>query len=200
MANKYEGGKYVNKVVYDGETLMDITDATVTADKVLRNYISYGADGSQVVGTSTYDADTSDATATASEILATKTAYVNGNKLTGTMTNNGAVAGTISTKAQQYTVPAGYHDGSGKVQISPTEQAKIIAGNIRQGVTILGIEGTVSPASDIDIEASKTATPSSSQQIILPSTGYDALAQVIVDPVPYVETDNAQGGKTVTIL
>jgi hypothetical protein len=60
------------------------------------------------------------------------------------MKNNGAVSGTISTKDGQYTVPQGYHDGSGKVQISATEQSKIIPGNIRDGVTILGITGTMS--------------------------------------------------------
>ena len=200
MANKYENGKYVNKVVYDGSTLMDITDATITADKVLDGYVSYAADGSQVTGTCTYDADTTDATATAAEILSTKTAYVNGAKVTGTMPNRGAVTGTITTKAQQYTIPQGYHDGSGKVGISSTEQAKIIASNILQGVTILGVTGTVTPSSDIDIEASKTVTPTSSQQTVLPSTGYDVLAQVVVNAVPYVEAENAQGGTTVTIL
>lgn len=50
------------------------------------------------------------------------------------MKNNGAVKGTISTVAGEYTVPQGYHDGSGKVSIDATEQAKLIATNIREGV------------------------------------------------------------------
>lgn len=85
---------------------------------------------------------TGDATAIAGNILNGKTAYIGSGKVTGTMTNNGAVTGTISTKAGTYTVPAGYHNGSGKVQISSTEQAKLISSNIKSGVTILGVTGS----------------------------------------------------------
>ena len=113
------------------------------------------------------------------------------------MTNNGSVTGTISTKAGQYTVPIGYHDGSGKVGIASTEQAKIIASNIKAGVTILGVEGSYSGESVT--AQSKSATPSTTQQTILPDTGYDYLSQVTVAAIPYVESDNAAGGKTVTI-
>ena len=85
--------------------------------------------------------DSSDGTAEAEHILSGKTAYVDG-KITGSMTDNAAVSGTISSKAGTYTVPAGYHNGSGKVSISSAEQAKIIAGNIKSGVTILGVAGS----------------------------------------------------------
>ena len=150
-------------------------------------------------GTSTFDADTSDATATAAEILSTKTAYVNGNKVTGSMPNRGAVTGTITTKTQQYTIPQGYHDGSGKVSISATEQAKLIPENIRQGITILSIEGTMSGTEDMDIEPAKTVTPQTAAQTILPATGYDGMAQVTVEAIPVTRTENAQGGVTVSI-
>ena len=85
--------------------------------------------------------DTTDGTAVAGDILSGKTAYVDG-VVTGSMTNNGAVAGMISTKAGTYTVPAGYHNGSGSVAIATAEQNKIIAGNIKSGVTILGVAGS----------------------------------------------------------
>ena len=84
---------------------------------------------------------TSDATATAGEILAPKTAYVNGSKVTGTMANCGSQNSTITTKAQSVTIQAGYHDGGGSVSIAPAEQAKLIPDNILKGVTILGVEG-----------------------------------------------------------
>lgn len=194
MANQY-----VNKVVYGGETLIDLTADTITADKLAKNVTAHDKSGAPITGTSTFDADTSDATATAAEILATKTAYVNGNKVTGSMPNRGKVTGTITTKAQQYTIQQGYHDGSGKVGISSTEQAKIIATNIRQGVTILGVEGSMSGTEDMDIEPAKTVTPKTTAQTILPAEGYDGMAQVTVEEIPVTRTDNAQGGVTVTI-
>lgn len=190
-----------NKIIYGGRTLVDMTDATLgqnDGSQILSGETAYGKDGEKITGTCTFDADTSDANASASEILATKTAYVSGNKLTGTMPNNGGVTGTITTKAQSYTIPQGYHDGSGAVSISATEQAKIIPSNILQGVTILGVEGTVEPSSDVQIEASKTVTPYTTQQTVLPSTGYDAMAQVVVQAIAYTETAN-EYGTTVTI-
>lgn len=195
MANKN-----ISKVVYGGKTLIDLTADTVTADKVLKNYTTHDKSGAPITGTCTFDADTSDATAAVAEILFGKTAYVNGVKLTGTMKNNGAVTGTISTKAESYTIPIGYHDGSGKVAISATEQAKIIATNIRSGVKILGVTGTMSGTEGAKAE-SKIAIPSTSQQTILPDStkGYNYISQVVVEAIPYNESDNPQGGVTVTI-
>ena len=189
---------YINKVIYAGTTLIDLTADTVTADKLAYGYTAHDKSGASITGTSTFDADTSDATATASEIQATKTAYVNGSKVTGTMTNNGSVTGTITTKAEEYTIPQGYHDGSGKVSISSTEQAKIIATNIREGITIQGVQGTMSGTEEVHAEA-PTVTPTKTGFTVTPSTGYNYLSQVVVNPIPYVETDNAAGGKTVTI-
>lgn len=186
-----------SKVIYGGQVLIDLTPDTVVAEKLAYGYTAHGADGELITGSNTFDADTSDATATISEILNGKTAYVNSNKLTGNMPNNGAVSGSISTKAEKYTVPQGYHDGSGTVQIASTEQAKIIAGNIKSGVEILGVTGTY--AGEAVSAQSKTATPTTTQQTILPDTGYDYLSQVIVSAIPYTETLNAAGGYTVTI-
>lgn len=185
-----------NKIIYGGNTLIDLTGDTATASDILSGKTAHINTGEQVEGTCTYDADTSDATALEAEILNTKTAYANGAKLTGTMPNRGAVTGTITTKAGQYTIQQGYHDGSGKVGISSTEQAKIIAGNIKSGVVILGVTGTYGGEA-ISAQA-KTATPTTSQQMILPDTGYDYLSQVTVNAIPYVESANAHG-TTVTI-
>ena len=193
MANN----QYINKVIYGGDTLIDLTVDDVAASDVLSGKKFHLPSGAPGTGTCPYDADTSDATAVAAEILATKTAYKNGSKLTGTMPNKGAITGTISTKDGQYTVPQGYHDGSGKVSISATEQAKIIAGNIKAGIEILGVTGAY--AGDTISAQAKTATPTTAQQTILPDTGYDYLSQVTVAAIPYTETDNTAGGKTVTI-
>ena len=191
--------QYVNKVIYGGNTLIDLTGDTATADKVLSAYTFHDATGASKTGTCDFDVDSSDCTATVAEVLATKTFAKGGAVLTGTMPNRGAVTGTISTKAQQYTIQQGYHDGSGKVGISSTEQAKIIATNIRSGVEILGVTGTMSGSEDVHAQA-KTVTPTATAQTVLPdSPTYNYLTQVTVSAIPYVETDNAAGGKTVTI-
>ena len=189
---------YNSKVVLsNGTVLMDLTADTVTASDLLEGVTAHGKDGAPITGTCTYDADTSDDTAAVGEILSGKTAHARGTLLTGTMTNVGAVSGTISTKAGQYTVPQGYHDGSGKVQISSTEQAKIIAGNIKSGVQILGVTGTYSGES---ITAqSKNATPTWSSQTIQPDSGYDYLSAVTVAAIQIAYADNSAGGVTVTI-
>ena len=188
----------INKVIYGGKTLIDLTNDTVTDDKMLSGTKAHDKSGAQITGTCTYDADTSDANAKNSEILSGKTAYVNGEKVTGVMKNNGAVTGTIATKEQEYIIPIGYHDGSGKVSIDSTEQAKIIAANIKQGVTILGVEGTLEPSSEVTAQP-KSVTPSKNEQTVLPDEGYDYLSQVTVAAIPYEESENPAGGTTVTI-
>lgn len=188
-----------NKIVYGGQTLIDLTDATLglgDEDKILAGQSAYGKDGEKIIGTCEYDADTSDANATASEILTSKTAYVNGVKVTGSMPNNGAVSGEISDLSTPYTVPAGYHDGSGTVSIDSTEAAKIIPGNIKEGVEVLGVTGTYT-GEGVTAQA-KTATPYTTQQTILPDSEYDYLSQVTVEAIYYNETANAYG-TTVTI-
>ena len=188
----------VSKVIYGGTTLIDLTTDTVTADKLLTGITAHGKDGELIEGTCNFDANTQDATASASEILTGKTAYNKGVKITGTMKNNGSVKGKITTKAGKYTVPQGYHDGSGTVDIDSTEQAKLIPANIREGVTILGVQGEMTGTEDARPQ-SKTVTPTTSQQTVLPDEGYNYLSQVVVNAIPYSESDNSAGGKTVTI-
>ncbi len=193
MANEY-----VSKVVLsNGTTLIDLSGDTISPSDVINSKTFHDKSGAPLTGSCTYDADTSEDTAAVGEILAGKTAHARGAQLTGTMTNNGGVTGTISTKDGQYTVPQGYHDGSGKVGISSAEQAKIIAGNIKAGVQILGVTGSYG-GETISAQA-KSATPSWSQQNIQPDTGYDYLSGVTVAAIPIAYSDNAAGGQTVTI-
>ena len=85
--------------------------------------------------------------ATVIDVVATKTFYSSdaNTKNTGTMVDRGTVSTDITTVAQQVTIAAGKHSGTGVVKISATEQAKIIAGNVKSGVTILGVGGSVVP-------------------------------------------------------
>ena len=188
--------KYINKLVVGNETKFDLTADSVTADKLLKNITAHDKSGAPITGSCTYDADTQDATAAVAEILEGKTAYARGAKLTGTMPNKGAVSGTIATK-DAYTIPMGFHDGSGTVSIDATESAKIVAGNIKSGVTILGVEGTFSGESVT--AQTKSVTPTMSVQTVLPDEGFDYLSQVSVAAIPVNYSDNAAGGQTCTI-
>lgn len=191
---------YNNKVVLgNGTVLIDISTDTIEKTDVINKKTFHDKSGAPQVGACTYDMDTSDATALASEILTGKTAGVGGQMVTGTMPNNGAQVSEITTKAQKVAIKNGAHDGSGYVAIDETEQAKIIGDNILEGVTILGVKGTRKPASGVKIETAKSVKPSFAAQTITPSTGYDAMAQVNVSAIAVTQTLNSAGGYTITI-
>ena len=194
MANEKVGCK----IIYGGRTLIDLTGDEAVPEKVLLGIQFHGADGKIYEGACTFDVDSSTATLKQSEALEGKTYAAGGRLHTGTAKNNGAVSGVIKLKDAVYTVPIGFHDGSGRVVIDPTEMAKLIASNIREGVTILGVTGTMSGSEGI-VSQVRTVVPSTSQQSILPQEGYTHLSEVIVEPIPYTETENAAGGLTITI-
>lgn len=128
----------INKVIYGGRTLIDLSGDTVTADKILDGFTAHDKKG--------------------------------------------------------------YHDGSGKVGIVDTEKEKLVPANIREGITLLGVEGTMSGTEDAKPQA-KTVTPKTTEQTVLPDTeeGYNYLSQVTVAAIPYQESENPAGGTTVTI-
>lgn len=86
--------------------------------------------------------DTEDADITSADVLTGKTGFNASGSVTGSMANNGSTSGTISTKAGTVTIPSGYTTG-GTVSIASAEQSKIIASNIKSGVTILGVAGSL---------------------------------------------------------
>lgn len=185
-----------SKIVYGNTVILDLTSDTVAADKLLSGYTAHGRDGELVTGTCTYDSDTTDATASTSDILAGETAYVNGVKITGDMPNRGALSGTIDDVNDAVTINAGYYDGSGSVTLDSTEKAKIVADNIKDGVTILGVTGSYT-GEGVPTEQCNV-TPYTTAQTILPTTGYN-ISQVNVAAIAYSEQPNAAGGITVTI-
>ena len=193
MANQY-----VNKVIIGSEVKLDLTQDDITPDKLAAGIKAHDKSGAPIVGTSTFDADTSDANAVAAELLKDKTAYVNGVKVTGTMPNNGAKTLDITDKSTPVTIPMGFHDGSGKAQIAADEQAKLIPKNIREGITVLGVTGTMSGSEGMKPQA-KNVTPTFSQQEVLPDEGYNCLSSVTVAAIPVTYTDNEQGGQTLKV-
>ena len=196
--------KAYNKIIYGGETLIDLTTETVAASYLLNGYTAHDRSGTVITGSmqnrTGTDTDTIDTVsevitisqgyhdgngtvsiasaeqakiipsniiagvtilgetgvftaantvsagqtaASAGQILSGYSAWVDGAEVQGSITNNGSTSGTISTVAGTVAVPAGYTTG-GTVSIDSAEQAKIVAGNIKLGVVILGVTGTYS--------------------------------------------------------
>lgn len=187
-----------NKIIYCGETLIDLTSDTVDTSTLLSGATAHDKSGAQITGACTFDVDSTDATVATGELLSGKTAYARGSKITGTMPNRGAVEGYISDKNTPYTIQSGFHDGSGTVDIAEAEKAKLIPSNIREGIEILGVTGEMSGSEDLKAQT-KTVTPTNKQQTVVADSGYNALSSVTVNAIPYETTDNAAGGTTVTI-
>ena len=188
---------YINKLVVGNEVKFDLTGDTVAPNTLLTGTTAHDKTGAQITGTCSYDSDTSDATVAVAEILKDKTAYARGAKIVGTMPNNGAKNYTISNLNDQ-SITMGFYDGSGKISFDSVEKAKIIPANIKNGVSILGVQGTMTGLESITVQ-SKTITPTFAAQTILPDSGYDYLSQVVVSAIPMTESENTAGGLTLTI-
>ena len=188
---------YINKLVVGNEVKFDLTGDTVAPNTLLTGATAHDKSGAQITGTCSYDSDTSDATVAVAEILKDKTAYARGAKIVGTMPNNGAKNYTISDLNDQ-SITMGFYDGSGKISFDSAEKAKIIPANIKNGVSILGVQGTMTGQEDLQVQ-SKTVTPTFTAQTILPDEGYDYLSQVVVSAIPMTESENTAGGLTLTI-
>ena len=187
-----------SKVIFGGQVLIDLTGDSVKPSNLLKGYTAHGADGEPIEGECEYDANTAGANATASEILQGKTAYIKGAKVTGAMRNRGAVEGEIDDINGEYIIEQGYHDGSGRASIKASERMKLVPDNIREGITVLGVTGKMSGSEDVKAQ-SKTVTPTTAEQTVLPDSGYNALTSVTVLAIPYAEIENEAGGVTVTI-
>lgn len=192
MANQY-----TNKVIINGQPVIDLSEDTVTAEGLKKGLTAHDKSGAVITGTNTYDADTSDANVGASEILSGKIAYgYGGKKLTGEMPNNEGNNVEVSD-LDGTTIPKGYYDGSGKAKISDAEKAKLIPGNIREGITIFGVTGTHEGEEHVEAETVEV-TSSFTEQTVTPASG-KYISEVKVKPIPVSYADNAAGGQTCTV-
>lgn len=200
-----------NKVVYNGQTIVDLGDATITGDANHESALilkgsstentAYGPDGKLIYGTCLYNANTNDVDdvgAIAGDILIGKKAWVSGQKITGTMPYNDAPTVTISDTTP-ITVDAGYYSG-GTIKLDNTSLTNLIAANIRAGKTILGVSGELTPSSEVSHQSKTVATnlDFDSPVVVSADEGYDFLDSVTILPVPFTET-SYRGGTMITI-
>lgn len=188
----------INKIIFGNETLIDLTSDTVSPDKILTGFTAHDKSGQIITGLCSFDVDSSDATASVGEVLNAKTFYASGSKKTGTMPNRGKVEGSINKADTPYNIPSGFHDGSGTVSVDLEEKSKLIPVNIRQGISVLGVVGTMTGLEDVKAQV-KTVTPSIESQKVVPDNDYNYLAEVNINAIAYSETENTAGGITVTI-
>ncbi|MGM9858057.1 MAG: hypothetical protein ACI311_02255 [Bacilli bacterium] len=107
--------------------------------------------------------DTSDATATAAEIREGYTAYVNGEKVTGTIPDWGEYT-YIPTTEDQVFAPGHYVSGPQIIR----GDANLISGNIKKGVSIFNVEGSLESEGGIDTSDATATT----DDILLGKTAY----------------------------
>lgn len=184
----------INKVVFGNQTLIDLTSDTLNnANQLAYGVTAHDRSGTVITGTNTKDADTSDGTTAASELLYGEVAYSNGNRIVGTMPNNGSTGVTVTSKSGN-TIAAGYYDGTGKATIDSASATALVAANVRQGVTILGVTGTMSGSEGVKA-TTLSVTPYTTSQTIVPSDlgDYNSITQVEVAAIAYSTSANSYG-------
>lgn len=192
MANKF-----TSKVILsNGETLIDLTQDDVRPEHVQKDIYFHDKAGVRQKGTNTKTVDASNVTAEAADVLAPKTFGKGDEVQTGTMPDNSG-KDIVITSTEGTAIPFGYSDGSGKAKLADTELAKLVAGNIKEGVSILGVVGDYG-ADDISSQ-SKTVKPTFENQVINPDPEYTFLSSVEVEAIEVDRKDNEAGGVTVTI-
>lgn len=193
MANQYNN----KAVLKTGEVIFDLTQDDVKQENVDAGIWFHDKTGERKKGTSTKTVDASGATAEASEVLIDRTFGKGSEMQKGTMPDNSG-KDVIITDKNGTSIPVGYSDGSGKAKLSDSDVAKLIPANIKEGVTILGVEGNF--GTDDFSAISKEITPAFEEQIFNPADdGVSFYSSVKVNAIPVTRQDNEFGGVTVTI-
>ena len=204
----------VNKVVYGTTVLVDLTEDTVTPDKLLKGATAHDASGEQVTGTHVCSGglDTSDATATANDIAKDKTAYVGGEKVTGSL--------TLANSLTFSSVVASWDSQNSKLMLSGTNPIRCIvsakgtskmyctgdklgdaaASDVAEGKTFTssaGLKVTGTAKASVPTLQAKTVTPSAAEQTVTPDSSYDGLSSVTVEGDANLVPGNIKSGVSI---
>ena len=204
----------VNKVVYGTTVLVDLTGDTVTADKLLKGATAHDASGEQVTGTHVCSGglDTSDATATANDIAKDKTAYVGGEKVTGSL--------TLANSLTFSSAVASWDSQNSKLMLSGTNPIRCIvsakstskmyctgdklgdaaASDVAEGKTFTssaGLKVTGTAKASVPTLQAKTVTPSAAEQTVTPDSSYDGLSSVTVEGDANLVPGNIKSGVSI---
>lgn len=209
--------KNANQVIVNGETILDLTADTVTADKLAKGVTAHDRSGAPIVGALVAAGiDTSDADATANDIAKDKTAYVNGEKITGTLKKPGfstaevdyfVASGTITipyVRTTTHTTSDGIFRTTDDVilAVAASKYGDASASDVAKGKTFTSkngvkIEGTYEPPSTEPSLQVKTVTPTAADQVVTADTNYDGLSQVTVSGDANLTPENIKSGVSI---
>lgn len=97
--------------------------------------------------------------------------------------DNGAVSKKLDTTTTSYTVPAGYHNGSGTVSIELEEKTVTANGDVTPTAGKVLSKVTVNVENAPTLQE-KSVTPTKAEQSVTPDEGYDGLSKVTVGAIP----------------